>query len=214
MTVVSKTKAYRRTVGRGLIYASNENSHWYNRRYSRRSQTETIPQSTDLSPNLLAVCKQMRAEGIGYLYKQHIMLADTMSLHAFLAAIGPTNRLQLSHISVREWGNGRGTHKAMNFASLTLLADCTNLKKLNLDCNIGWLRQPKQLARQIFRDGHYFLEAYGAANGSKDAALEILELGDGNYDENRSYYWRQQGIPKREEFEGQFDAEMRKLLGC
>ena len=155
ISLVSKTKAFRRTIARSRAALYNDEA--------------TVPAYNSFIPNLLAANKQIHSEGIGYLYQQRIVLEDTMALHTFLAAIGPTNRLRLSNVTVRSWGHGRGTHKAMNVAALTLLAGCTNLKVFNLDCRIGWLRTPRDLARQLYRDGHYFLEAYGVFSNSYSA---------------------------------------------
>jgi len=207
LTLVSKTKSYRRTVGRGVVHKTDASGY---------STQEIAEQSGDLVPNLLAVNKQIHAEAIGYLYKQPIVLHDTMALHTFIAAIG-TNRLQLTDVIVRGWGYGRGAHKASNVAALTILAGCTNLKSLDLDCNIGWSRTPKQLARQLYRDGHYFLEAYGAANGSKDAALKVLKVGKMNTENGRwhSRYSASQNPSQDSEhnkFIARFEEEMKKLL--
>ena len=166
ISLVSKTKAFRRTIARSRASLYNDEgyySHGPDRIFSGDEGTDeaTVPAYNSLIPNLLAANKQIQSEGIGYLYQQRIVLEDTMALHTFLAAIGPANRLQLSNVTVRSWGHGRGTHKAMNVAALTMLAGCTNLKVFNLDCKIGWLRTPRDLARQLYRDGHYFLEAYG-----------------------------------------------------
>lgn len=219
LSLVSKTKAYRRTIARGMIYDGDGSYYLPNRRTRRKDYNDESDEAevafNHLSPNILAVNKQIHSEAIGYLYKQPLVLEDTMALHTFIAAIGPTNRLRISDLTVRGWGSGRGTHKAMNVASLTMLAGCTNLKSFNLDCNIGWLRAPKHLARQIYRDGHYFLEAYGAAHGRKDAAVEVLQLNEWNYDRGNYYSWRRSGntLPGSDEFKKQFQAEMRKLLG-
>lgn len=35
----------------------------------------------------------------------------------------------------------------------------------------------RTLLRTVYRDGHVFLEAYGAAHGALDAGLEVLRLG-------------------------------------
>ena len=105
-------------------------------------------------------------------------------------------------------GLSRGTHKAMNVAALTLLSTCPNIKKLKLDCNIGWNRTPKRMAGQLYRDGHYFMEALGAANGKKDAVVDVIELSDSN----RPYYG--EFAVKSEEFTKQFHAELRRMLGC
>jgi hypothetical protein len=36
------------------------------------------------------------------------------------------------------------------------------------------------MARKVFRDCFIFLEAYGTANGSKDAGVDIIDLADGS----------------------------------
>ena len=218
LAVVSKTKAQRRTVTRGIIYDSGGDVYCYRNRRSRRVSVcgDHTQLHNPLVPNLLAVNKQIHAEGVGYLYKQQILLEDTTALHTFLAAIGATNRLQLSDITVKGWGNGRGAHKAMNLASLTLLSTCTNLKRFLLDCNIGWRRQPKEIARQLYRDGHYFLEAFGAANGNKDAALDVLEVSTWNNNRRNRYGWHgpADSVPDPEKEKDEFKAEMRKPLRC
>lgn len=208
--MISKTKSFRRTVGRGLVY-DTDFSYYRPRRENIISERY---QWNRLIPQLLAVSKQIHSEAVGYLYKQRIILEDTMALHTFLAAIGQLNQLILSNVVVKDWGCGRGTHKAMNVAALTSLATCTNLQKLHLDCKIGHQRTPKQLARQIFRDGHYFLEAFGATNGQKDAAVNVLELNDCNFD-SRNWGWGRKSnnsLPEPEKFKSEFHEEMRKLL--
>lgn len=217
ITLVSKTKAQRRTICRGTVY--DDDGGRYRGRYYIPEGSEEGPEPTynSLAPQLLAVNRQIHSEGLGYLYKQPIVLEDTMALHTFLAAIGPTNRLQLSDIGIKRWGTGRGTHKAMNVAALTILAGCTNLKVFNFDCRIGWLRRPKFLAQQIYRDGHYFLEAYGAANGKKDAAVDVLQLNAWNFDRDNYFSWgrnRADQLPERNEFREAFQAELRRLLGA
>ena len=213
LALVSKTKGFRRTITRGIIY-EDEVRYRYNNRQLPVDEGDATPTYNPLSPSLLAVSKQINSEAISYLYKQQLVFEDTMSLHTFLTAIGPSNRLQLTNVTVKAWGNGRGTHKAMNVAALSMLAGCTNLQSLNLDCNIGWTRTPIQLARQIYRDGHYFLEAYGTANGRMDAAIEVLRLSEWNYNRDNYYSWRRSSssLPGPDEFKKQFQAELRKLL--
>ena len=219
ITLVSKTKAFRRTIARSPLQTI-EGNYYCRMRHARQQLGQKIdkdvePEANPLAPNLLAVNKQIYSEGIGYLYKQSIILEDTMALHTFLAAIGPTNRLQLTDVTVRGWGNGRGTHKAMNVAALMMLAGCTNLRIFNLDCRIGWLRQPKHLAQQLYRDGHYFFEAYGAANGKKDAAVEVLQLDSWNFDRDNWFGWRgsADALPEKEKFKASFQKELKRLLG-
>ncbi|KAK3111505.1 hypothetical protein LTR53_013186 [Teratosphaeriaceae sp. CCFEE 6253] len=197
LTLVSKTKKY----------VASKSSQ------SQSQSTGGEPAHTELIPALLAVNKQIHAEGIGYLYQQPIVLEDTYALHSFLAALGG-NRTQVTDLTVKGWGVSRGAHKAMNFSGLTLLSDCTNLKSLVLDCTIGWVRNPKGLARQVYRDGVYFLEAYGAANGAKDAAVDLLELSEKNFDGTQNWVHQRQVLIKKSDFKTQFEAELRKLLGC
>ncbi|KAK4542477.1 hypothetical protein LTR36_006729 [Oleoguttula mirabilis] len=217
ISLVSKTKSYRRTVTRAAI-PENDSRWYYGRRrrqpYSQSSQsTQTETAHNPLTPALLAVSKQIRSETLGYLYQQPIALEDTHALHSFLALIG-SNRSMVTDLTVKGWGTGRGTHHAMNFCAFPLLGLCTHLRTLFLDCSIGWHRNPQGLARQIFRDSHHFFEAYGAANGKKDAAVDLLELSDANYDLTRHGCARNVTLLEKDDFKEQFQAELRKLLGC
>lgn len=110
------------------------------------------------------------------MYKQPIVLEDTMALHNFLATIGQLNKLALTELIVKEWGHGNGINKAMNYTALTALSACNNLRKLYLDCAIdGYQQSPQKLAKRIYMDGHHFFDKYGAANGARDAAVDVLE---------------------------------------
>ncbi|WPH05092.1 Hypothetical protein R9X50_00799100 [Acrodontium crateriforme] len=212
--LVSKTKIYRRCVERGPVAPCSYRARMLLKRQSRRqypaeseiSVAETTP--NPFRPALLATCKQIHEEAINLLYGQEFVVADTLALHSFIAGIGPENRKRLIDITVNTVGTSRGTHKAMNFASLTALAACVNLKVLGFECNNGGYRgDGKSIARQIYRDGHYFFEAYGAANGAKDAAVDILNFPDNHF--TRS--WRQTSRDSKTEKEA-FDKELRRLL--
>ncbi|EME44988.1 hypothetical protein DOTSEDRAFT_79145 [Dothistroma septosporum NZE10] len=191
LALVLRTKSYRRVVARGVIEVeggSGSSSYYYGKKrrqsrwaryYDRNNDNDTDKISApvrSLVPNLLATCQQIRAEGGSYLYKQEIILEDMTALQTFVAQIGQYNRDMLTDITVKGWGTGRGVHKGNNYSAFCLLASCTGLKELFLDCALGWYRNPKQLATQIFRDGHYFLEAYAAANGGIDAAVNLIQL--------------------------------------
>lgn len=201
LTVVAKTKNYRRTIARGPIDLQLGNGYYGKRRrrgggwwrYHRRAQVKDSNEATEwnhdraLAPNLLAVSKQVREEGSSYLYKQEIILEDTTALQSFLATIGPYNRTLLTDITLRGWGEGRGVHRGNNFAAMTMLgaAGCNNLQTLLFECTLGWFRQPKELARQIYRDGHHFLESYGYANNSFDAAIDVVQFSDWHFSKKR-----------------------------
>lgn len=212
--LVAKTKSYRRTVARGTI--ADDSRGWYYGRRQRQRLAQGQAQSQDIQqhpailvPALLGVNKQIHAEGVGHLYQQSIVVEDTYALHSFLASIG-SMRAELTHLTIKGWGNGRGAHKAMNFPSFTLLADCANLQSLSLDCTIGHFSKAECLARQIFRDGYHFFETYGTANGSYDAGVEVLQLSESNFDGSHSRL-RQESHDK-EAYEKRFRAELKSQL--
>lgn len=211
MTLVSKTKSYKRTVARRQI----RNKLLFYGGGLRKASPADEPKR--LIPNLLAVNKQIYYEAIGYLYMQPIIVEDTYTLHNFLATIG-SHRSRVTHIIIRGYGCGKGTHKAMNFCAFTLLAACVNLRTIFLDCKIGWVRPPKNLAQQIYRDAHYFLNEFGLANGRRDAGVDILQLKECNFDRDDYPGWyrrmKKDQVPEREEFKREFQTELRKLLGC
>ncbi|KAK4561357.1 hypothetical protein LTR86_004674 [Recurvomyces mirabilis] len=222
ISLLSKTKAYRRTVTRGHIIGEDDRGYWYGRsRRGYRPAIQNEENGTDrepmptLIPALLAVNKQIYAEAVGYLYQQRFVIEDTYALHDFVAGLG-SHRTQLDNVTIRGWGRGRGAHKSMNFTGFTLLASCTNLKSITLDCNIGGWRNPKGLARQIYRDGVYFFEGFGLANGAKDAGVNVLNLGDENFSKgNRGWWGRNQNIIpdyEEEDYQELFKEELRKLL--
>ncbi|KAH9845445.1 hypothetical protein Tdes44962_MAKER06654 [Teratosphaeria destructans] len=221
VALASTTKDYRRTVTRipsssasGYRYRGRRWRHGrHDSQQSQRSQTRGA-KPNQLVPSLLAVSKAVHAEAVGWLYQQPIIVSDNYALHSFLASIG-SHRTQVTDIVVRGWGEGRGAHKAMNYCAFAMLSTCTNLKSLFLDCEIGYVRRPYRLARQIFRDANVWLDAYGARHGSKDAAVDMLELRECNFDRNEAPVWnhRDLQLPEKDNFKKEFKAELRRLLG-
>ncbi|KAF2215187.1 hypothetical protein CERZMDRAFT_10470, partial [Cercospora zeae-maydis SCOH1-5] len=192
LTLVARTKRYRRCVVRGPIDVAETERHYgkkYRYRYhdwARASQEDSHDEESgedsaerSLVPNLLAVNKQIHEEATSYLYKQEMILEDTNALHIFLASIGPLNRKLLTEVTLRGWGlPGKGTMKGYNFAALTMLQGCIKLQRLLFECSLDGYRDPVGLARQIYRDGVFFLEAIGDAQGSYDAAVDVVRLGE------------------------------------
>jgi len=225
ISLVAKFKGYRRTVGRSSFQDMEDGSWWHGRRrYTQRgggqdasTEKNDAPRTTFV-PALLAVNKQVYSEAINYLYNLPIVLEDTRAMHHFLAAIG-SHRTRLTDLTVKGWGYGRSMRKASNFGALTLLVGNTTLKRLAFECSIGYRYNPKSLARQLYRNGCYFFEAFGAAHGRKDAILDILEVGDANIDDGWHLQWRRGVVNANAPvvegaFMEQFQVEMRKLLGC
>ncbi|KAF3053907.1 hypothetical protein E8E11_011781 [Didymella keratinophila] len=153
------------------------------RQISRRSyyQSNTInddadEQAVELVPSLLAVNKQIHREGCDILYSNELVFADPIALYAFMLNIGRGGSvLRIKTMRLKGWGYGR-TSKAYNNSCFTSLRDAENLEKFYIDCSVGWYRQPKNAAQQIYRDAHGWLEDVARVKGKFDAALEILEV--------------------------------------
>lgn len=72
------------------------------------------------------------------------------------------------------------------------------------------------MARRIYRNGHRFLEAFGAENGDKYAALDIIKLREDNFVDyygSRSMY-RGGALYNKDEKACKkiYRAELKKLL--
>lgn len=218
VAIVAKTKGYRRTASRGPVYerSSYERPHgwgwgWGRRRRLKSGSESVVSTDTSFVPALLAVNKQINSEAINYLYGQDFVFEETVALQQFLAVIGPQNQQRLLSVEILRWSK-RGASKAANYGAFTLLAGATNLQSLMLSCTLNdFASGMESIARQLFRDGHHFMEAYGTANGSKDAVVDIIELGEDNFDSTNFY--RNSAPLNAEEGQEKFDAALRTLLG-
>lgn len=211
--IVSTTKSYRRTVCRTA--SDNLEECQYRQRGSRYRIAEGESSPKQLVPNLLAVSKQIHSETINLLYGHDFAFADTDALHRFLTVIGPRNQQRLRRIEVKSFCTGRMT-RAINHCAFMSLAGATNLKALVLNnYEFGHCSSPKGLARSLYSNTHFFLEAYGAAHGRKDAALDIIELDENAFESFYSY--RTHVVAKKatpEENEAVYRAELCRLLGA
>jgi hypothetical protein len=200
---------YRRVARRGPVYSpeSYARGRYGRGNYLKPDQDELCAISTEFVPALLAVDKQINAEAINYLYGHAFVFENTTALHSFLAPMGPRNQQRLISIEIMAWGSS-GQAKGHNYSGLTLLAGATNLKSLTFACDVSyWSNQPGRIAARIFRDAHWFFEAYGAANGRKDAAVDILELDKSNF-----ICWRNPSADEATQVE-RFKTSLRGLLG-
>ena len=213
--LVSKTKRYRRTVERSVTFITRQSeilSRVYSNSQSQSSEHTAAPALLSLAPNLLLLNHAIHAETQPILYADNsFLIADTTAMHAFLANIGPKNRANITDLTIGEWGYS-GAHKALNHPALTMLVDAVNLRRLNLECHITRWSNPKRRARQLYRAGFHWLEAVGAGKGKLDAALDIIEIPDGNL---LSYHHsgRENG-PTPDSLRKEFMAELRRLLSC
>jgi hypothetical protein len=211
ISIVGHQFNYRHIARRGPVYSKEHYIRgWRGRRLGVRDRNgeQVSPITTTFVPALLAVNKQINAEGINFLYGHDFAFADSTALHSFLATIGADNQRRLTQIEVKSWGQS-GVAKGHNHASLTLLAGATNLKSLILACDVSvYSHKPARIAARVFGDAHRFLEAYGAANGRKDAAVDILEL-----DESSFAHWGQSKVANPDIMITSFKTCLRSLLG-
>ncbi|KJX95458.1 hypothetical protein TI39_contig4112g00007 [Zymoseptoria brevis] len=125
LVLVSKRKDFRKTIVRGII--TTETGKAYRGKYRRekphrrwgyyqppamvrgkvKNYGSNISPDQKLVPNLLAVNKQIREEASSVLYKQNIMLEDTIALFNFMTTIGDYNRQLVSTLIIKGWGQGK-----------------------------------------------------------------------------------------------------------
>jgi hypothetical protein len=211
VSLIGYQSGHRHIARRGPVYSMDHYiSGWRRRRCGRgdRNHQQVSPITTSFVPALLAVNKQINAEAINYLYGHDFAFADSSALHSFLATIGHGNQQRLTNIEVKSWGHS-GVGKGNNHASLTLLAGATNLKSLSLSCDVSYYsNKPGRIAARVFGDAHRFLEAYGAAHGKKDAAVDILKLDESNFAD-----WGQSRVADADVLLVHFRTALRGLLG-
>ena len=120
-------------------------------------------------------------------------MADNYALLAWLNQIGPQHIKMVRDLTIRQWCGGRA-HKTINFAALAMLAPATELRRFNIDCQIGYFSSwgwrngkkqeiPHRVARKVFRDCYPFLEAFGKAKGDMSAAVELIAIDQYNFNE-------------------------------
>lgn len=158
------SKTFSQVAGNRLHYQSN------------RINDDAEEQATGLVPSLLSVNKQVYREGCDILYSNELIFADPIALYAFMINLGPGGSAShLKTMRLKGWGYGR-TSKAYNNACFAVVISAKNLEKFYIDTSVGWYRQPKSAAQQIYRDAFPWLEAVGRTKGKFDAALDVLEV--------------------------------------
>lgn len=208
VSIAGFQSGYRRIARRGPVYPPEAYSHGRRSRYPKHGEPELCPISTEFVPALLAVNKQINAEAINYLYGHDFIFENTTALHSFLAPMSLRTQQRISSVEIMAWSRS-GEKQGHNYSGLTLLSGATNLKSLRIACNVSyWSNQPGRIAARIYRDAHWFFEAYGAANGRKDAAVDILELDESNF----VSWYRSQPVEMSVLVE-RFKVSLRGLLG-
>lgn len=182
VAIVSRSRGHRQVPMRGTVFEEKDWVFHRSRKHCPKvGATKISPISTTFLPALLAVNKQINAEALCHLYGHAFTFENFTAVADFLATIGPRNQQRIHTVKVVSWGShassSRTSSKIMNHSGLTMLAGATNLNSLVLACSIGGAGAT-QKAQHLFRDGHHFIAAYGAANGSKDAAVDIIKTND------------------------------------
>ncbi|KAF2111513.1 hypothetical protein BDV96DRAFT_184259 [Lophiotrema nucula] len=221
--LLSETVKYRRTVGRAPWHFMERimEEHRTGNEFDERDDEEREQQRAQerswwmkpslLAPGLIAVNKQINEECRDILYGNDFHFGDTLALHSFMVNIGPRAASLVESITLRGWSGGRGMHKAYNHAAFAAMISATNIKKFAFKTSISWGGKPMWVARQLYRDSFPWLEAVGVAKGRFDAAVDLIELAEHNFE---GYGWRRARTSDNpEEDKKQFREELSKLLG-
>ena len=138
--------------------------------------TSGIKKPKNLDPKLLLLNHNYHTGTKAILYgKNKFAMEDMRTLHAFCAFIGAENCAQLKHLSLRNCGLSC-TSRLNNFPAFTILSSAINLTRLDIDCKYGGT-DPQRVAKLLHSDAYYFLQAYGRANGRRDAAVKLFHFG-------------------------------------
>lgn len=160
-----------------------------------------------LVPNLLVLNKQIYDEAQPMLYANNdFAFEDTYALHTFLTKIGTKNVATLQDLTVNGWG-ASGAHKAMNPPAVSLLTAAVSLQRFHINCKIHY-DGAVGVARQLFRDGHHWIDLRG------EAAVSVLEVSEKNFETVTPLY-RYRPKPKertKEENMEDLRNELRRLI--
>lgn len=69
----------------------------------------------------------------------------------------------------------------------------------------------------LYGNAHFFLEAYGVANGRRDAAIDVIQIDEDVFDRFYTGMYRNGTVAKEPTFEENkvlFRAELCRLLGA
>ena len=144
ISLISKTRQYRRNVIRDVPSFINSSSYRYRRRrqYGYRWNSNASDDSSasaklaGLVPNFLLLNHEIHTETQPILYASNsFFFEDTTAMHTFLTTVGPPNRATLVDLTLKGWGDSRA-HKTMNYPAFTALADAVNLEHLHIDCQV------------------------------------------------------------------------------
>lgn len=210
--LVFKMKGYRHTVvlGDDKTFMACCSLH------EKFTCTRQVPSSLEVRPSLtpaiVVLNHETYAQAQPILYgSNEFALEDPKALLAFCITIGPKNCAMLQKVSLYHFGNTTA-RRALRYPAFAALANAVNLQNLSLVCCIR-PGDALRTARDFFRDGHAWLEAVGAKEGRRDAAVDRIQIGSqnisryGGYDTDDTTYEE-----NLEKMRTTFRAELRRLL--
>lgn len=114
---------------------------------------------------------QIHEEAIQVFYANTIKLESTTVLLDFLSQISTSVRPLLRSLEIRTFIKTT-SRQAMHF-----LAESPHLQRLRIETSVFAEGDPTKAAKTFYADAYKFLEAVGAAKGSKDAGVDVLDFG-------------------------------------
>ncbi|KAI4729585.1 hypothetical protein E4T49_02704 [Aureobasidium sp. EXF-10728] len=134
--------------------------------------------------------KEIALEARQILYSYKLRFDSTTTLLNFLSLVGEEPRKAMLTISIVNY------IKATAMPCMNMLADCRNLKKIFIVGGVGTNSKPEKAAKSFFTESGRLLQALvHAANGNKDAALNIVTFGKGCFnikEEDQIVDWDQE----------------------
>ena len=191
--------------------SSWSDAHRMNNSIRNNQEEEPAP----LVTSLLAVNKQIHQEGVDILYgKNEFIFTDSFALYNFMINLGPSRSKSLRTLRILGWLHGRAM-KAYNHSCFAVLVWATNITAFHIDSQIGWYRASKYGADQLYRDAFPWMESVGMAQGKVDAVVDIIKLGEDNFDGRNSYHRYSSQAPKsNDDMYEEFKTALRKSLGA
>ncbi|KAL9631800.1 MAG: hypothetical protein Q9204_004065 [Flavoplaca sp. TL-2023a] len=217
--LVFKVKGYRHTVTLGDPTTFQDfRRRTYREDFDGPSCYRNFPLAQILrpsfAPSIIALNHETHTQAQPILYSYNAFaLEDPKALLAFCANIGPKNCAMLQEVNLKHFGK-TVVRRALCYPAFAALASAVNLQFLNLDCSIR-RGDPVLTARQFFRDGHNWLEAVGANEGRRDAAVDRIQLGPENFARSRYGVDSTDGNTDEQKMEKMttiFQTELRRLL--
>jgi hypothetical protein len=143
----------------------------------QRECAQYEPRLNRLAPALLATNSHIHREAADVLYGGQAFAFQNYAVAYYcLSRMGAANRARMRAIRIIGQAARRAKSRTRIAPALKLLADCVQLRSLFLGHYFIRPRDPHESARELYRDGYHFFREFGAAQGRRDAVLDVLEF--------------------------------------